>query len=67
MSASSGLVSSPVEEGGAELAERTEGFVGVHDESVARNHVMSVTLSHDDEPVSGRLRPHPDTGEVTLE
>ena len=67
MSASSALVSSPVEEGGAELAERTEGFVGVHDESVARHHVMSVTLGHDDEPVGGGLGSHPDTGEVSSE
>ena len=56
---------SPVEKGGAELAERTERFISVHDESVARNHVMSVTLAHDDEPVSGGLWSYPDTGEVS--
>ena len=58
---------SPVEEGGAELAERTERFVSVHDESVAGNHVVSVSLAHDDEPVSGGLGSNPDTREVRSE
>ena len=55
---------SPVEKGGAELAERTERFVSIHDESVARDHMVSVTPSHDDEPVRGGFRSHPDTREV---
>ena len=31
---------------------------------MARDHVMSVPMRHDNESVSGRLRPHTDSGEV---
>lgn len=57
----------PVEEGVTERVQLSEGLLGVHHQSVARDDSFRVAVHHRDEGIRGGFRANSHSGEILLQ